>query len=159
MKPKFILIVVLAMFFLSLTEKLTVLNTAVSIFVALLIFALGSENSAFFKRINLKTLPTWLLFVPILFFEVLKANIGVAKIALSVDMKLSPHVVEYTSPIKDEWLLTILANVITLTPGTMSVDLNDSRLIIHCLNKEYAEGLGKMSLEKLLLKIEGDCIG
>ena len=74
-------------------------------------------------------------------------------------MKLSPQVVEYTSPIKDEWLLTILANVITLTPGTMSVDLNDSRLIIHCLNKEYAEGLGKMSLEKLLLKIEGDCIG
>lgn len=159
MKPKFILIVVLAMFFLSLTEKLTVLNAVVSIFVALLIFSLGSENSAFFKRINLKTLPTWLLFIPILFFEVLKANIGVAKIALSVDMKLSPQVVEYTSPIKDEWLLTILANVITLTPGTMSVDLNDSRLIIHCLNKEYAEGLGKMSLEKLLLKIEGDCIG
>ncbi len=159
MKPKFILIVVLAMFFLSLTEKLTVLNTAVSIFVALLIFGIGSENSAFFKRINFRTLPTWLLFIPILFFEVLKANIGVAKIALSVDMKLSPQVVEYTSPIKDEWLLTILANVITLTPGTMSVDLNDSRMIIHCLNKEYAEGLGKMSLEKLLLKIEGDCIG
>lgn len=159
MKSKFILIVVLAMFFLSLTEKLTVLNAVVSISVALLIFGLDSENSAFFKRINLKTLPTWTLFIPMLIFEVIKANIGVAKIALSVDMKLSPQVVEYTSPIKDEWLLTILANVITLTPGTMSVDLKESRLSIHCLNKEYAEGLGKMSLEKLLLKIEGDCVG
>lgn len=159
MKHKSIFIGLLALFFLGLTERVTLPNIAVSILVAYLVFGFSVDKGVVFKHFNLKTLPIWLSFVPMLFYEVVRANIGVAIIALSTDMKLDPHVVEYESLIKDEWLLTVLANIITLTPGTMSVDLTGNRLTIHCLNNEYAEGLGKMSLEKLLLKIEGECIG
>jgi len=68
-------------------------------------------------------------------------------------------VVTYESKLSDEWLLTILANSITLTPGTMTVDIKGNQLLIHCLNKMYSNGLSDMHLEKMLFEIERDING
>jgi multicomponent Na+:H+ antiporter subunit E len=51
--------------------------------------------------------------------------------------------------------LTILANSITLTPGTMTVSIDKNVLDIHCLNKNYEDSLKDNLFEKMLLKIEG----
>lgn len=146
-------------FFLILSEKISIVNIFIAFIVALLVYRTNEPGNELGRLINKKTFPTWLLFVPMLFFEVVKANLQVAKIALSRDMKLDPTIVVYESRIEDQWLLTILANVITLTPGTMSVDICENKLKIHCLNKDYADGLNSMVLEKLLFKIEGGSVG
>jgi multicomponent Na+:H+ antiporter subunit E len=150
---------ILATFFLILSEKITITNIIFAGFVGLLIYKLNEPDGELARNFNYKSIPIWIIFVPMLFFEVVKANLQVAKIALSVDMKLDPKVIVYESRISDHWLLTILANVITLTPGTMSVDICDNKLKIHCLNQEYADGVNSMVLEKLLFKIEGGNIG
>lgn len=159
MKNMVLTIGVCATFFLVLCEQITITNIIFSIIVGLLVYGFNAHSGELARLFNRRTFFTWLIIVPMLFFEVVKANLQVAKIALSVDMKLDPQVVIYDSRINDPWLLTILANVITLTPGTMSVDILDSKLTIHCLNQAYAEGLNSMVLEKLLFKIEGGCIG
>lgn len=150
---------VLATFFLILSEKISVTNMIFAIIVGLLVYKLNEPIGELERNFNLKSIPIWIIFVPMLFFEVIKANLQVAKIALSRDMKLDPKVIVYESRIKDHWLLTILANVITLTPGTMSVDICGNKLKIHCLNQEYADGVNSMVLEKLLFKIEGGNVG
>ncbi len=146
-------------FFLVLSEKISIINIIFAIIVALLVYRLNEPSGELGRFINIKTIPTWMLFVPMLFFEVVKANLQVAKIALSRDMELDPKIIVYESRIKDQWLLTILANVVTLTPGTMTVDIVDNKLNIHCLNQDYANGLNTLVLEKLLFKIEGGCVG
>jgi len=155
MKKTLLTIGIYTAFFLVLSENITIINILVSMVVGFLVYKLNSNSGELAKLFNLKTVTTWTIFVLMLFIEIVKANFQVAKIALSVDMKLEPQIVVYESRIKNNWLITILANVITLTPGTMSVDISDNRLKIHCLNKEYAEGLNAMVLEKLLFKIEG----
>ena len=155
MKKTLLTIGIYTAFFLVLSEKISIINILVSIIVGFLVYKLNSNSGELAKLFNLRTVTTWTIFVLMLFLEIVKANFQVAKIALSVDMKLEPQIVVYESRIRNNWLITILANVITLTPGTMSVDISDNRLKIHCLNKEYAEGLDAMVLEKLLFKIEG----
>ena len=94
------------------------------------------------------------MYILILFKEVLIANIQVAIIALSPKMAIQPHIVDYRSKLKGEMFLTILANSITLTPGTMSVDIVGSDFKIHCLNEKYAQSLDGNIFEKMLIKIE-----
>ena len=48
----------------------------------------------------------------------------------------------------------ILANSITLTPGTLTINLDDNYLLIHCLEKESALALSNSEFEKLIKKAE-----
>lgn len=159
MKNSVLAIAIYATFFLVLCEKISIVNIIFSIIVGFLVYRFNTHSGELARLFNRKTIHTWILFVPMLFFEVVKANFQVAKIALSVDMKLDPKIVMYESRINNQWLITILANVITLTPGTMSVDIYENQLKIHCLNQAYADGLNSMGLEKLLFRIEGGCNG
>lgn len=159
MKNSILSMGILATFFLILSEKITMTNIIFAGFVGLLIFKFNEPDGELGSNFNLKSIPIWILFVLMLFFEVVKANLQVAKIALSLDMKLDPKVIIYESRISNHWLLTILANVITLTPGTMSVDISGNKLKVHCLNQAYADGVNSMVLEKLLFKIEGGNVG
>lgn len=153
------IIVVLTMFFIVLTEKLTVLNTFTGVVVSILIVSLNKNQWPNTQSFNLKNLPMWIWFVVILIKEVVVSNVQVAKIVLSRTMNIAPHVVDYQSRLKDEFLLTVYANAITLTPGTMTVDIDRQKMKIHCLNESYAQGLEGSQIERILLKIEGGTRG
>ena len=57
-------------------------------------------------------------------------------------------------PIKNEILLTVLANSITLTPGTITVDIENSTFCVHALDKDLAQGIEDLIFVKLLVKME-----
>lgn len=88
--------------------------------------------------------------------EIVIANIAVAKIVLSFEMKSSPVVVRFESRLNSEILRVVLANSITLTPGTLTVDLEDGVYTVHCLKEEFAKDLNNSRFEKILLNIEGE---
>lgn len=150
---------ILTVFFLILTEHITVLNIAVALLIATLISKSFDSKVFFSPYIKGRILLKWVVYGGVLFYEVVKANIQVAMITLSRHMNIKPMVVTYESQLSDEWLLTILANSITLTPGTMTVDINGNQLLIHCLNQSYSDGLSEMLLEKKLCEIERDING
>jgi len=64
----------------------------------------------------------------VLIFEILKAELDVVKRVL--DGKVEPHVVEIETVLKRPISQTILANSITLTPGTLSIDLDSENCIL-----------------------------
>jgi len=83
-------------------------------------------------------------------WEIVKANIEVIKYILNLgDKKISPRFVEIPVPQKTDLGRVIYANAITLTPGTVSVELYDDKLIVHALSKEGADDLlsGDMAKE------------
>jgi multicomponent Na+:H+ antiporter subunit E len=47
-----------------------------------------------------------------------------------------------------------LANTITLTPGTLTVDLSEDELTVHCLSQSFAAGIYSSKLERLLIELE-----
>ncbi len=154
MKNDIIKMMALVAFFLILCEHITLINIVTGVLIAALVYAVFGLKENSLRYLSPKLCLKWIKYGAVLFVEVVKANIQVASITLSRKMDVEPMVVSYTSRLSDTWLLTILANSITLTPGTMTVDIEKSQLTIHCLNRHYSESLSDMSLEKLLYDIE-----
>ena len=73
--------------------------------------------------------------------EIFKANIDVAKVILSPKMNLSPRLVRVPLSQSNELATVIYANSITLTPGTVSVDIEGDEIIVHALTQELMDGL------------------
>jgi len=85
----------------------------------------------------------WLLvYVPVFFYYMIKANFDVVYRALHPKMPIKPGIVKIKTELKTESGITALANSITLTPGTLTVDLTDDSdsaspqtfLYIHWIN-------------------------
>lgn len=77
----------------------------------------------------------FLVYVPVFFYYVIKANLDVVYRALHPKMPIKPGIVKIKTSLKSESGITALANSITLTPGTLTVDLtDDGYLYIHWIN-------------------------
>ncbi len=77
----------------------------------------------------------FLVYVPVFFYYVMKANLDVVYRALHPKMPIKPGIVKIKTILKTESGITALANSITLTPGTLTVDLTDDGfLYIHWIN-------------------------
>ncbi len=87
-----------------------------------------------------------LVYVPWLMREVVMSALDVARRVLARDMPLSPTVVTLDTSQRTNLGRTIYANSITLTPGTVSIDLVPGQVKVHALSREGAEALaeGKM---------------
>ena len=97
----------------------------------------------------------WMIkYVLILIVEIGKANVGVLKILLSVRYEKEPVLVSFHTDLKSRAASVILANSITLTPGTITVNLMDDYYEVHCLDKSLAAGLDSSIFVKQLKKFE-----
>jgi len=97
-----------------------------------------------------------ILYLPWLMKETFIANMQVVKIVLSPSMPIDPLVVEVKSDLKSDLGLTILANSITITPGTVTLDIKeDNVFVVHALTEYHAQGILERQIEHKVLKIEG----
>ncbi len=77
----------------------------------------------------------WLLiYMPYFFYYCIKANLDVAYRVVHPDMPIRPGIVKVPTTLKTNLAKTFLANSITLTPGTLTVDIVGSDLYVHCIN-------------------------
>lgn len=95
----------------------------------------------------------------LLFFkELFLSNIAVLKVVLSPKMTMQPAIFALPIQVKKNWEITILANLITLTPGTLVVSVSDdnSHLFIHAMDSpdiEEAVNDIKNSFEKAIMEV------
>lgn len=90
----------------------------------------------------------------ILLIEIVKANFAVCHVIISAKEKVEPAIVSFHTTLQSEFARVILANSITLTPGTITVSLKENELIVHCLDKSFAEGMEDSVFVKMLDKLE-----
>ncbi len=82
-------------------------------------------------------------FVARVLFDIVIANMQVAKLILGPTRQLQPTFVEYPLQLTHDYAISLLASTISLTPGTVSADLSEDRrtLLIHGLNVTDADEL------------------
>ena len=98
--------------------------------------------------------PLLLHYIFTLIVEILKANLAVFKLIYTAEYELEPAVVHFKTDLQTTFARVLLANSITLTPGTITVALTDNEYTVHCLDKELAEGISSSVFVKLLKKLE-----
>ena len=91
----------------------------------------------------------------ILIYNIAKSNIEVAKIVLSKKMPIDPGFVTIKNPLKKDLNQAFYANAITLTPGTLTVDMDQEHIVVHGLIKEQVHLLEGSDLEKAFIALEG----
>ena len=101
-----------------------------------------------------KRLMLILHYVLVLLVEIIKANRTVFKMIYSAKYRLEPAVVHFKTDLHTTFAKVLLANSITLTPGTITVSLKDDEYVVHCLDKELAQGIDTSIFVKLLERIE-----
>ncbi len=113
----------------------------VSISVASLYILLFPKND--FEFIH----PVWfVVYLFVLTKNLIISNLQISKKILSKDMKLSPAIVAVKTELKSDWKKLLLANSITLTPGTLTLDIEDDILYIHVI--ECRDSLKKENITK-----------
>jgi multicomponent Na+:H+ antiporter subunit E len=75
--------------------------------------------------------------------EIVISSIDVAKIILKPSLPISPTVVVLQAKTKTDVGHVILGNSITLSPGTVTLDMHEGEILIHCLTKDGARALQK----------------
>lgn len=109
------------------------------------------EHASIYSR---KGLVLYFRYVYHLVIEIVKANIDVAKIVLSKNMDIQPHFFKVPLHIKKDLNKVIYANAITLTPGTLSVDMDDDFILVHALTTAAANGIEGSILEQGIIELE-----
>ncbi len=105
------------------------------------------------ERLFWRNFPLFLRYVVMLVTEIFKAAWQVACLALSAKEKPTPVIVEFHSGLPTDFQNALLANSITLTPGTFTLIQEGDRFVVHCLRREYAGGMGDLCFIELLGKM------
>lgn len=122
---------------LNLSLQEVIVGLVVSIIVGYFTSPLFVKEDGFwiFKKGRIFKL---IAYIPFYFVALLKANIDVAKRALASEVKINPGIVKIKTDLKSEYGLSMLANSITLTPGTITMDIYEEEgsnyLYVHCLD-------------------------
>ncbi|TVP94329.1 MAG: hypothetical protein EA374_07080 [Acholeplasmatales bacterium] len=87
--------------------------------------------------------------------EMIVANIQVAKIVLHPKMPLEPTFRQVRQPLKKDLIRTLYGNAITLTPGTLTVQMDEQTILVHGLTRAHVEQLEGGTLEKAFTALEG----
>lgn len=147
----------LVLFWIILNGKITVEIVVLGLLFALLIYGFAYKFLGLtWKREKKfwKYLIWGIQYIGILLREIIIANIAVLKIILLPKKKIHPVLVKFPAPLKSHLLQVILADSITLTPGTITVRLYEEKFEVHCLDESMAKGLNDSVFVKMLKKLE-----
>ena len=111
-------------------------------------YSLQKERS-FYKK-----LPLFLQYLFCLVKDIIVSNITVSHMILTRKETMEPVLVHVHADLKTETARVMLANSITLTPGTITVAMTEDDLLVHCLDKSLSEGMEDSTFVRLLQKLE-----
>jgi len=97
----------------------------------------------------------WIPYGPWLLLEIVKSNVDVARAILSKDLKIQPQLVRLKATQKTDMARVIYANSITLTPGTITLDVRGDDFLVHALLDVTAEGVLTGEMDRRCTALEG----
>ena len=94
-------------------------------------------------------------FLPWLLWQIVLANIDLAIRTLHPKMPINPMLINFKNNLKTDLGMVILANSITLTPGTVTIDVNENEFLVHVISEKAAQSLISGEMQARVKKIEG----
>jgi multicomponent Na+:H+ antiporter subunit E len=140
---------------LLLTWSLQVADVVAGVLVSLLTVALMGNMfiDKAIRAIHPVRVFWMIIYVPYLLWYILIANMDVAYRVLNPAMPIRPGIIKFKTGLKTEMGKTFLANSITLTPGTLTVDIIGDEFFVHWINVKH-DGNPKAQAEEVAGKFE-----
>ena len=146
------MLIFLLLFWVILSAQLSVFFIIAAIFSTISIIIIDKKlfnNSCIFIKPNFR----WIIFAASLFKEMFISSVDVIKIIWNKPKNIKPVYDWIDNQSTDPTLKTTYANSITLTPGTMSMELKENKILIHAISQEAMLDLQKGKLENKLSQV------
>jgi len=121
----------------SLEQEIVITGAVISAFIALVFAAFARVYSV--VRWSPKVLLYYLIYFVVFFIELVKANLYVMRLVFAPRIDISPGIVEIKTELKSPMGRLALANSITLTPGTLVVDIKQDSIFVHWINVDTTD--------------------
>ena len=130
-----ILFLTLLLFWVMLVNTLAMDTLAIGVLVSLGIALLYPGGLSFFTEFKMtsRAFVAGFLYYGYFFRQLVKANLRLAAIVLSPDLPIRPGILKIRTGLQSRMGRLMLANSITLTPGTLTVEVDGEWLYIHCV--------------------------
>ena len=102
----------------------------------------------------LRNAPLFLLYAAVLIREIVKSALWVIRYALNFSREPEPVIVEFHSGLSNNQQNVLLANSITLTPGTYTLFQEGDHFVVHCLCDELSRDMSDLAFIRILKKME-----
>ncbi|MCI5956774.1 MAG: Na+/H+ antiporter subunit E [Clostridiales bacterium] len=100
----------------------------------------------------IRLIPGIVRYVRLLLTEIIKSNVALTRIVFNRQIEVKPKLVTFKTPLTGT-RKSVLADSITLTPGTISVHCEGDSLTVHCLDEQFMEDIENTSFQQALLKM------
>ena len=137
-------------FWLLLSASFDVAHVVAGAFVAGLIMWLKPPRPTPTRRVS------WLAvlgYLPWLFGRVLKSALHVSKLILHPSLPISPRLVQHKTALKSDDELVVLGNSITLTPGTITVEVAPGELVVHAIDEASVADLSAGAFDERISRL------
>lgn len=110
------------------------------------------DTDVFALRFSIRLFRYWAW----LFKEVVRSSLEVSRLVLNPSAPISPAVVSFETVCKHPVDIVILGNSITLTPGTLTLNIEGNRITAHCLTQQGARDLQSGEMDQRVHGLRGD---
>ena len=151
------MILFIYLLFLLLCGKFSIEILVIDVLVTGAVFAFCMKFLSHSWRRELliyRLLPFALSYLLLLLWEILKAAIGVAGVILKGKKPGEGELVRFSPGLRSNLARVLLADSITLTPGTVTVHTENDEFLVHCLLPEYGKDLADSSFVRRLRKLD-----
>jgi multicomponent Na+:H+ antiporter subunit E len=144
----------LFVFWLAVTGSVRPADLAAGAVLALL---LGVWSAAFLwpedaPVLTVRQTGRFVLFIGHLVVSIVQSAIGVAEVVFDPRMPIEPLIISHRTSFDRDISRVAFANSITLTPGTLTIDVEDDTFYIHCLAERFADEITSGELERRIAR-------
>ena len=134
-----------------LSGKLDAFHLSVGFLGAALIAWLNTKS----RHLNGPPLPLvrLVLYLPWLFWEIVKSSLNITKIILDPKLPINPRLIQYPTNLGNSAAVVLLGNSITLTPGTVTIEVSSNELVVHALDDGSSSGLESRTMERKIAEV------
>ncbi len=100
-----------------------------------------------------RMIPSAARYVWLLIREIVKSNLALLDLVYGRKLEVKPRLITFRTPLKGAYK-SVLADCITVTPGTITVHCEGDRLTVHALDESFAEGIEDTDFQKQLLEMQ-----
>lgn len=103
-------------------------------------------------RVSARQLLAMLRYLCGLSGDIVRAAFHVARVVVDPALPIAPVVIVCRTGLKREISRVVFAHSVTLTPGTLTVDMEDDTFLVHCLNEEFAVRIRSGELQRRIAR-------
>lgn len=141
-------------FWVLLSASFEWMHLALGLIFSFAVAWLNSGYSPFVPKFGL-----WfriLLYIPWLFYKIVQSSVHLSKLILHPKLPIAPRLISVDSKLNHHAAVVLFGNSITLTPGTITAEVDRNKLIVHSMDKDLSEDLESKEMETKIAEIFKD---